>query len=101
MAAPVRPFFQRRASSAFIALASTDRLLLDSGWSGGINNMNGDDDWKVAEAALKAARALPCGAERIEALKQAGRLRFEADRNRQTMEIRQYGPSSRLAKPTG
>ena len=63
--------------------------------------MNGDDDWKVAEAALKTARALPCGAERIEALKQAGRLRFEADRNRQKMEIRQYGPLSRLSKTTG
>ena len=63
--------------------------------------MNGDDDWKVAEAALEKARALPGGAERIEALKQAGRLRFEADRNRQKSEIRQYGPSSRLAKPTG
>jgi hypothetical protein len=62
--------------------------------------MNGDDDCKVAEAALKKARGLPGGAERIEALKQAGRLRFEADR-KQEKETRQYGPSSRLAKPTG
>jgi hypothetical protein len=62
--------------------------------------MNGDDDWKAAEAALEKARGLPGGAERIEALKQAGRLRFEADRNRQEKEIRHYGPSSRLAKPT-
>jgi hypothetical protein len=29
--------------------------------------MNGDDDWKVAEAALEKARGLPGGAERIEA----------------------------------
>jgi hypothetical protein len=69
--------------------------------SGGIKNMNDDDDWKVAKAALEKARGLPCGAERIEALKQAGRLRFEADRNRQKNEIRQFGPSSRFAKPTG
>jgi hypothetical protein len=63
--------------------------------------MDGDDDWKVAEAALEKARRLPGGAERIEALRQAGRLRFEADRKRQKKEIRQYGPSSHLAKPTG
>jgi hypothetical protein len=63
--------------------------------------MDGDDEWKVAEAALEKARGLPCGAERIEALKQAGRLRLEADRIRQKKDIRQYGPSSRLAKPTG
>jgi len=100
MAARCAPF-SALGQSAFIGLAPTDRLRLDSGWSGGINNMNGDDDWKVAEAALEKARGLPGGAERIEALKQAGRLRFEADRNRQKKEIRQYGPSSRLAKPTG
>jgi hypothetical protein len=63
--------------------------------------MNGDDDWKVAEAALEKACRLPCGAERIQALKHAGRLRFQADRNRQENEVRQYGPSGRLAKPTG
>ena len=44
--------------------------------------MNGDDDWKVAEAALEKARCLPGGPECIEVLKQAGQLRFEADRNR-------------------
>ena len=100
-AEPRCALFQRWASSAFIGLAPTDRLRLDSGWSGGINNMNGDDDWKVAEAALEKARGLPGGAERIEALKQAGRLRFEADRISQKKEVRQYGPSSRLGKPTG
>jgi len=63
--------------------------------------MNGDDDWKVAEAALEKARGLPGGAVRIEALKQAGRLRFQAERNRQENEIRQYGPSSRLASRIG
>ena len=101
MAAPVAPVFQSGACSITVSLAPIDRLRFDSGWSGGINNMDGDDEWKVAEAALEKARRLPCGAERIEALKQAGRLRFEADRIRQKKEVRQYGPSSRLAKPTG
>ena len=59
-----------------------------------------DADWKAAEAALVAACRLPGGAARIEALKHAGRLRFEADRNRQKKEARQHG-SSHLAKPTG
>jgi hypothetical protein len=61
----------------------------------------GDEDWKAAEAALEAARRLPGGAARIEALKQAGRLRFDADKKRQKKEIRQHGPSSQLAKPRG
>jgi hypothetical protein len=37
-----------------------------------------DDEWQKAQAALAAAQAMPGGPARIEALKQAGRLRFEA-----------------------
>ncbi len=44
-----------------------------------IGNMH-DDDWKDAEAALEKARKLPSGAERIQALKDAAKLRFAADR---------------------
>jgi hypothetical protein len=42
--------------------------------------------WKAAQAALEAARQLPAGVERCEALKKAGKLRFDADINR-THEI--------------
>ena len=35
--------------------------------------------WKTAQAALEAARQLPAGVERFEALKKAGKLRFDAD----------------------
>jgi hypothetical protein len=66
-----------------------------------VTSDKGDDDWKAAENALEAARRLPGGAARIEALKQAGRLRFDADRKRQKEEIRQSDPSSHLAKPRG
>jgi len=66
-----------------------------------VTSDEGDDDWKAAELALEAARRLPGGAARIEALKQAGRLRFDADRKRQNKEIRQHGPLSHLTKPTG
>jgi hypothetical protein len=48
----------------------------------GIGNMHDDDDdWRAAEAALEKARSLPGRAERIEALRQAGKLRFAADQN--------------------
>ena len=40
--------------------------------------------WKAAQAALEAARQLPAGVERFEALKKAGKLRLEADRKRTT-----------------
>jgi hypothetical protein len=33
----------------------------------------------VAQATLEAARQLPAGVERIEALKKAGQLRYDAD----------------------
>ena len=45
-----------------------------------------EEDWKAAEAALDAAREMPSGAARIEALKKAGQMRFEADRRRQEQE---------------
>jgi hypothetical protein len=38
--------------------------------------------WKAAQAALEAARELPAGVERCEALKKAGKLRFHADLER-------------------
>jgi hypothetical protein len=39
-------------------------------------------DWIAAEAELDAARKLPGGPERTEALRRAGRLRYEADERR-------------------
>ena len=57
-----------------------------------------DDDWKAAEAALEAACRLPGGAERAEALKHAGRLRFDADKKRLAREIKQErGLNARIA----
>jgi hypothetical protein len=47
---------------------------------------NADLAWTAAQAALDAARQLPAGVERCEALKKAGNLRFHADMNR-TREI--------------
>ena len=44
--------------------------------------------WKAAETALEAARQLPVGVERFEALKRAGKLRFDADIKR----AREIGP---------
>jgi hypothetical protein len=41
-----------------------------------------DEDWEMAQAALEAARQLPASAERFEALKKAGQLRYEADKKR-------------------
>src|ERR1700728_1572657 len=41
-----------------------------------------EQPWKAAQAALEAARQLPAGVERCEALKKAGKLRFDADINR-------------------
>jgi hypothetical protein len=37
-----------------------------------------DDEWQRAQAALAAAQAMPGGPAKIEALKRAGKLRFEA-----------------------
>jgi hypothetical protein len=41
-----------------------------------------DEDWEAAEAALEAARQLPLGAERSEALRKAGQLRYDAHKKR-------------------
>ena len=45
-----------------------------------VQKMEADDAWDAAEKALEEARNLPAGAERIEALRRAGKLRFEASR---------------------
>jgi hypothetical protein len=56
-----------------------------------------DDLWRVANAAFIAARALPPGPKRIEALKEAGLLRNEAAR--QEIDLKEEEPSARK-KPT-
>ena len=48
-----------------------------------------DEDWIAAEKALEAARRLPIGRDRIEALKQAGRLRSYAVRKRLAKDAKQ------------
>jgi hypothetical protein len=50
-----------------------------------------EEQWRAAEAALSAAQKLPGGSERIEALRRAGQLRFEADKLRRAFEY-QNGP---------
>jgi hypothetical protein len=45
-----------------------------------------DEDLQVAEAALKAARQMAAGPKRIEALKKAGQLRYDADKRRMKSE---------------
>jgi hypothetical protein len=57
-----------------------------------------DDDWRFAEAALEKARSLPGGPERIEALKQAGKLRFAADKRRHKKEQRDPGRPSKFVR---
>ena len=42
--------------------------------------------WQLAQQALEEARLMPGGPERIEALKRAGKLRFEADKLRQAVQ---------------
>ena len=44
-----------------------------------------EKEWRCAEAALSAAREMPAGPERIEALKRAGRLRYNADQRRREL----------------
>jgi hypothetical protein len=41
-----------------------------------------EEDLEAAKAALEAARRLPAGEARFEALKKAGQLRYEADKKR-------------------
>jgi len=44
----------------------------------GIEKQDQDQAWDDAQAALATAQAMPGGPARIEALKRAGQLRFEA-----------------------
>ena len=41
-----------------------------------------EEDWRVAEEALRRAQAMPAGPERIAALNRAGKMRFDADLKR-------------------
>ena len=70
-----------------------------------MNTPDNDENWIAAEKALETARRLPGGRERIEALKHAGRLRFDADRKRRERErepdVGQPGPPSEFTKRTG
>ena len=45
-----------------------------------------EEDWLAADAALTDAQKMPGGAERIEALKRAGQLRYEADKRRRSIQ---------------
>lgn len=47
-----------------------------------------EQSWIDAQAILASARGMPAGAERIEALRRAGKIRFEADKLRQQKEAR-------------
>ena len=42
-----------------------------------------EDDSEAAEQALAAAQRMPVGAERIDALRRAGQMRFDAFRRKQ------------------
>ncbi len=44
-----------------------------------------DSDWAEAQTALTQAQSMPAGAQRIEALKTAGKMRFYADERRQQL----------------
>jgi hypothetical protein len=59
---------------------------------------NEDDDWKAAEKALEEARALK-GSQRIEALRRAGQLRYDAHKKRPekepTLKVRLRRPNDR------
>jgi hypothetical protein len=50
-----------------------------------------DEVWKAAQAALEAARQLPVGAERVEALRRAGQLRYDAEK----MRMREAGSNAK------
>jgi hypothetical protein len=61
-----------------------------TGWTTSIVPPNGDDcGWNEAEAALAAAQQMPQGPERIDALKKAGQLRFEADEHRNALRVQE------------
>lgn len=42
-------------------------------------------DWEAAQTALKAAQELPIGPERFDALKKAGKMRYDADQRRRVI----------------
>lgn len=44
--------------------------------------------WEIAQRALEDARQIASGIERVEALKWAGKLRFEADKMRRAEEAK-------------
>jgi len=50
------------------------------------HDANAEDAWEAAERALEEARQITGGAERIEALRRAGKLRFEADKLRRAAD---------------
>jgi hypothetical protein len=45
-----------------------------------------EEDWQAAQEALRAAQKMPSGPERVEALKKAGQLRYDADEQRRAIE---------------
>jgi len=49
-----------------------------------------EEEWRAAEAALAAAQKMPGGPERIEALRRAGQLRYEADKRRRSIEEKMH-----------
>jgi hypothetical protein len=61
-----------------------------------IMKSDNDEDWKAAEKALEKACRLPVGRDRIEALKQAGRLRFYAHNKRLAQNAKQDAPNELL-----
>ena len=54
------------------------------------------DDWQIAEDALKAARKMMAGPERIVALKRAGQLRFDAYERKLAIQASMGGENERL-----
>ena len=48
--------------------------------------LNVEEEWRAAEAALATAQNMPVGPERIGALRRAGQLRYEADKRRRSIE---------------
>jgi hypothetical protein len=49
-------------------------------------NTEAEKAWESAQEALELAQELPPGAERIDALRQAGKLRFEASKLRHAID---------------
>ena len=51
-----------------------------------ISNTEAEEAWESAQKALELAQELPPGAERIDALRHAGKLRFEASKLRHAID---------------